>query len=140
MDDIKITNYTIIANSIDLKTDQSKQNVVIVDSTQHETYDLIQSLYASCIYKPSFEFEPRSITVKIGDLNKVSCDVTDGVLTYSSFVKLDDFDQDAIIDALKEAVENSITSLLSEKQFLSANKDASNKYTKMFKKPLIWCS
>lgn len=138
MDNLVKTTYTLYTDTIELLTQESKENAIIVETPPHETYDIVQILYAIAQYRITGESSDRTIKVKIAELNKLSCEATQGNLTYTGFTAINSPDMLDILDAIQSEIETQINSINIEHQFISARKSSQAKYGTMFKKPLIY--
>ena len=138
MDNIVTDTYILYSDTIELVTEEGKENAIIVETPPHETYDLVQTLYARFQFKIIGESSNRRLRVKIAQLNKLSCEVTDNKLIYTDFQNLSQPDKSEIITVIQSAIVNEINSISVKNQFASASKSDASKYELMFKAPLIY--
>lgn len=138
MSNIVTDSYILFYDTIQLMTEESKENVKLTETPPYETYDIVQNLYAMFQYKITGEQSMRSLKVNIAQLNKVSCEANKGKLKYTAFSAINDIAKSDIITAIQSAIEDEIDSIKIENQYKSAANKANSEYELMFPKPLIY--
>ena len=138
MNNIVTDTYTLYSDTIELVTEESKENAIIVETPPHETYDIVQNLYARFQFKILGESSNRCLKVKIAQLNKLSCEVSNNKLVYTDFESLEQPDESDIITAIQDAISEEIESLSIQNQYTKASKSSTSNYELMFKAPLIY--